>query len=667
MKIKSLFLPLVISLLSTNALLLPSLARTQERGLGTGQETPTASAGRYYALVIGNNAYTSLPKLKTAEADAREVAVLLKDYYGFETKILLNATRGQIVSALSSYRRALGPEASLLIYYAGHGVNDADKAYWLPVDAERDDTANWIIADTITQMLKVIPARHVLVVSDSCYSGTLTRGLGESLPRATEREHFLQRMATGRSRTLMASGGDEPVADGGGDGRHSVFANALLRGLQVMDKARFTGAELFRDYVEESVAGRANQTPEYNPLKNSGHESGDFIFIRIKTDGKNAEMAVKSPTGPVAVDPAAFELEYWNAIKGSSDPEEYRDYLEKYPNGQFAAIARRRAAGGRDGNNTGGGAPAVSNPPAVNSGSRSNAARPAAASARLSPPVPANLLRSFEYLTLTLDARGNLKSRGNKSATYYAEDLGGGVGLEMVEVPGGSFLMGSPDTEANRSKDEGPQHQVTVPVFWMGKYEVTQAQYQAVMGTNPANFKGSNLPVEQVSWNDAMEFCQRLSAKTGREYRLPSEAEWEYAARAKTTTPFAFGETVTPELVNYDGNYPYGNAAKGAYREKTMDAGASGAANGFGLFDMHGNVWEWCLDHWHENYGGLVSNAPTDGAAWLSGGDSTLRVLRGGSWNGDAGHCRSALRGGNEQGKRNLLIGFRVAASARAV
>ncbi len=180
MRIKFLLPSLVVSLLIVSTLLSPS-ARTQQRGLGTGAAQP-AGVGRYYALVIGNNAYTSLPRLKTAEADARGVAALLKEFYGFETKLLLNATRGQIVSALSSYRRELGPDANLLIYYAGHGFNDkeADKAYWLPVDATRDDTSNWIIADEITTGIRVIPAKHVLIVADSCYSGTLTRGIGES-------------------------------------------------------------------------------------------------------------------------------------------------------------------------------------------------------------------------------------------------------------------------------------------------------------------------------------------------------------------------------------------------------------------------------------------------------------------------------------------------------
>jgi len=338
----------VIVLPVSNLFFVPPISAQEERNVGL--QSPPAS--RYYALVIGNNAYQQLPKLKTAEEDARQVASLLREVYGFETKVLLNATRAQIVSALNVYRRELSADSNLLIYYAGHGINDtdADKAYWLPVDASREDTSNWIIADEITTSIKVIPAKHILVVADSCYSGTLTRGLGELLPRPTEREQFLKKMALGRSRTLMASGGNEPVADGGG-GKHSVFAKALLRGLREMDKTQFTAAELFRSYVEESVAGRANQTPEYNPLRNSGHEAGDFIFVKIRTDGKQVETRVTAPTNAPstapatapAIDPSAFELEFWNAIKTSTDPADYKDYLEKYPNGQFAAIARRRA------------------------------------------------------------------------------------------------------------------------------------------------------------------------------------------------------------------------------------------------------------------------------------------------------------------------------------
>ncbi len=667
---KKTLLPLLLVFLLIMSVLYPPVARMQGRGLTTGAGGVQAGAGRSYALVIGNNAYTSLPKLKTAEADAREIERLLRESYGFQTRLLVNATRGQIVSALFSYRRELTPDANLLIYYAGHGYNDkdADKAYWLPVDATIDDNSNWIIADEITTGIRVIPAKHVLVISDSCYSGTLTRGLNDMLPRPTGREQFLQRMAAGHSRTLMASGGDEPVADNGGGG-HSVFAAALLRGLQQMDKGQFTAAELFNNYVVEAVAGRAEQTPLYNPLRNSGHESGDFIFVKLKVGDKTVEVTVSAP--PAAkVDPAQQELAFWAAIQTSTDADDFTDYLARYPNGLYAGIARRRMAVLTSAAKPNASAPPVGNA-ANNAANTATPAvtRPPASMAAGMPALPAGIaagaLRSYDYLTVTLDKSGGLKSRKPQTGAYYAEELGGGAQLEMVAIPGGAFTMGSPASEANRSDDEGPQHQVTVRGFYMGKYEVTQAQYQAIMGTNPAKFQGNDLPVEQVSWNDAVEFCKKLSAKTGREYRLPTEAEWEYAARAGTTTPFAFGETVTPEIVNYNGNAPYGSAAKGTYREKTTPVGSTGAANGFGLFDMHGNVYEWCLDYWHESYGGLVSSAPTDGSAWLSGGDSTKRVVRGGSWLDLAGDCRSAVRGRRAPGNHYDVIGFRVVVSAR--
>jgi formylglycine-generating enzyme required for sulfatase activity len=250
------------------------------------------------------------------------------------------------------------------------------------------------------------------------------------------------------------------------------------------------------------------------------------------------------------------------------------------------------------------------------------------------------------------------------TAETFTEDLGNGVKLEMVEIPKGEFMMGSPSSEQDRSPDEGPQHRVQVPGFYMGKYEVTQAQYQALMGKNPSHFTGDGrLPVEQVSWLDAMDFCQKLSQKTGRTYRLPSEAEWEYACRAGTTTPFAFGETISPAIVNYNGTYPYGNAAKGEYREKTTPVG-SFPANAFGLHDMHGNLWEWCLDEWVDNY----NNAPANGSPRgniKSRATDKQRLLRGGSWHyGGAYGCRSANRDHDDASNRYYYIGFRLLAIA---
>ncbi|MDB9535047.1 bifunctional serine/threonine-protein kinase/formylglycine-generating enzyme family protein [Dolichospermum planctonicum CS-1226] len=238
----------------------------------------------------------------------------------------------------------------------------------------------------------------------------------------------------------------------------------------------------------------------------------------------------------------------------------------------------------------------------------------------------------------------------------FTEDLGNGVKLEMIAIPGGTFWMGSPANEAKRHDDESPQHQVTVPSFFMGKYPLTQAQYQAIMGHNPSHFKGNNRPVETVSWDDAAYFCQKLSQRTGKNYRLPSEAEWEYACRAGTKTPFSFGDNITTDLVNYNGNYPYKSAPKDKYREQTTDVGTF-PPNTFGLYDMHGNVWEWCEDDWHKNY----INAPINGSAWNSQSGSSNKLLRGGSWSKHARHCRAANRYRHSRGYRSNRCGFRLA------
>ena len=221
--------------------------------------------------------------------------------------------------------------------------------------------------------------------------------------------------------------------------------------------------------------------------------------------------------------------------------------------------------------------------------------------------------------------------------------LGNGVILEMVEIPGGTFLMGSPPEEKTLTGNQRPQHQVEVALFLMGRYPITQAQWQAVaalpqvereLKPNPSHFPGANHPVEKVNWYDAVEFCARLSQHTGREFRLPSEAEWEYACRGGTTTPFHFGETISTDLANYDQSY-----------SKTTPVGMFQVANAFGLYDMHGNVWELCLDDWHQNYEG----APTDGSAWFDDNDNLyqkkgLSPLRGGCWFFKSQISRSACR-----------------------
>ncbi|MGK7929454.1 MAG: SUMF1/EgtB/PvdO family nonheme iron enzyme [Spirulina sp.] len=283
-------------------------------------------------------------------------------------------------------------------------------------------------------------------------------------------------------------------------------------------------------------------------------------------------------------------------------------------------------------------------------------------------------LQVFEFKSPTVNRRGETIKTKTHTASYFNETLTDSVGLEMVAIPGGTFTMGSRENEGYDR--ERPQHQVTVSPFFMGKYPVTQAQWQAIasrtelkveidLELDPSKFKGDNRPVETVNWYEAVEFCQRLSKLTRRDYRLPSEAEWEYACRGVTEPlnreigesypPFYFGETITGKLANYDASRTYADEPKGEESKKTTPVGQF-PPNAFGLYDMNGNVWEWCADDWHYNY----EDAPTDGSAWLDSNEGenindenksysdnndeneSYSLLRGGSWFADPNLCRSA-------------------------
>ncbi|MFM6514542.1 MAG: SAV_2336 N-terminal domain-related protein [Microcystis panniformis] len=294
--------------------------------------------------------------------------------------------------------------------------------------------------------------------------------------------------------------------------------------------------------------------------------------------------------------------------------------------------------------------------------------------------------RTFEFTLATIERQSQsyfepvnwVIKKEKRQAEGIVEKLAEGVELELMEIPGGTFMMGTEDEEIERLvkkfgrdgfRREKPPHRVTVSSFYMGRYPITQAQWQAIaatakididLETNPSRFKGDELPVENVNWYQATEFCKRLSRKTKQEYRLPSEAEWEYACRAGTTTPFYFGETITGELANYNASYTYAGEAKGEYREETTPVGQF-SPNAFGLYDMHGNVWEWCADTWHDNYDG----APRDGSVWIDNGNDNRSPLRGGSWYTNPNNCRSAYRNNlNRRDNSNFNNGFRVVCGA---
>ncbi|MCM3900261.1 MAG: formylglycine-generating enzyme family protein [Pyrinomonadaceae bacterium] len=309
--------------------------------------------------------------------------------------------------------------------------------------------------------------------------------------------------------------------------------------------------------------------------------------------------ARKPNASPTPVDEAAAnERTYWETIRLSSDPEDFKAYLKKYPNGQFATLA-------------------------------------------------ANSLRRLESQPKPPD-KTNTNSAPPKSASSRPAPKAGSIvrnqlGMDLVYVPAGSFMMGS----TNGSYDEKPVRQVKIKAgFYMGRFEVTQAEWQKVMGANYSHFKGDRLPVEKVSWNDAQSFISKLNARGEMQfrYRLPTEAEWEYACRAGTTGDYA-GDVNRMAWFSQNSE------------SKTHDVGGK-RPNAWGLADMHGNVWEWCDDFYHESYEG----APTDGSAWVTGGLMRDRMLRGGSWDFAANVLRSAFRKGATPTLRRNYIGFRVVA-----
>ena len=270
------------------------------RGISTATPTGSPDAqpgqGRYYALVIGINNYTQYPKLQTPHDDATALAAVLHEQYGFTVEKLMDATRDQILGTLDHYRGSLGEDDSLLVYFAGHGFNDTkiNRAYWLPIDATPDTFSRWISGIDITDRDKAMPARHVLIIADSCYSGDLTRAVESVADRPTEHDVYLARMAQRESRQVMSSGGDEPVLDAGcGGEKHSIFACVLLDSLEHPDASRFTGQELFNS-VQVRVVGRSPQTPYYKLIADSGHDGGDFIFSR------NGAAPTRPPIAPDA-------------------------------------------------------------------------------------------------------------------------------------------------------------------------------------------------------------------------------------------------------------------------------------------------------------------------------------------------------------------------------
>jgi formylglycine-generating enzyme required for sulfatase activity len=513
----------------------------------------------------------------------------------------------------------------LLVYYAGHGHTlqlggNRDMGYIVPVDAP-DPNQNprgfqqlAIPMQQFDTWARMINSRHVLFIFDSCFSGSVF---------ATSRAApgIIDYKIANPVRQFIASGAaDETVPD------KSVFRaqlEAALRGREsdLNNDGYVSGSEL-GDFLQSTVVNYSYNTqhPQYGKIRDAALDKGDFVFALGTAPSVIATFSV----GSVEL---TSEIAGWVIID----------------NADTGMMVKA------------GGTVIIQN---VATGSTDVAVRVADGQVYRAAPV--------------------MVRQGQTVAAVVERPVPDG----FVKIQGGTFTMGSPASEAERDSNE-VQHQVTVTGFYMSRYEVTQAEYEAVMGTNPSNFKGSNLPVERVSWYDAVEYCNKRSVREGltpaytvnktrsdpnntsendenkwlvtrnpstNGYRLPTEAEWEYACRAGTTTPFSTGNNITTNQANYNGNYPYNNNAAGTYREKTTAVG-SFAANSWGLYDMHGNVWEWCWD-W---YGSYVNGDDPLGA--VSG---AFRVGRGGSWINYGRGLRSAVRNNAYPSYRSSLLGFRL-------
>jgi formylglycine-generating enzyme required for sulfatase activity len=546
----------------------------------------TTATPKRFALVIGNNAYEAAP-LKNPVNDARAVAQSLRER-DFDVIARENLTQNEMKQAIRAFGKNLrgaGREGVGLFYYAGHGVQVQDRNFLIPVGAKinSEEEVEYEAVDVGFVMAQMDAAQNGLniLILDACRDNPFARSF-----RSASRGLALMSAPTG---ILIAYATAPGMTARDGAGANGLYTEELLAAMRTPGLAIEDVFKQVRIRVRERSGGQ--QVPW-----ESSSLVGDFYFTPPGT-GVAGGSPAPSPTPRWTADESALELSFWETIKNSADPEDFKAYLEQYPNGRFAPLARRRVAT----------LTAPSRPAGGDEAGRSDASRVKTGS------LPASVTNRF--------------------------------GITLVLIPPGSFMMGS----TNGAGNEQPVHKVTIGApFYLGKYEVTQAQWVALMGHNPSENKGAEHPVEQVSWDDVQEFIRKLNALgDGFEYRLPTEAEWEYACRAGTTGDFA------------------GELDAMAWYEKNAGGGTHPVGqklpNKFGLYDMHGNVWEWCADMSPENYQG----APSDGGAWLNPG-SQKRILRGGSWDHDSNHTRSAYRHWFTPSRHTHGIGFRVAAVPRA-
>ncbi len=553
------------------------------------------------ALVIGNSSYKEAP-LKNPANDATDMASALRAL-GFSVTLKTNADSRQMRAAVREFAQHLKRGGVGLFYYAGHGVQSRNgRNYLIPVGAylkdefELEDEA--LDANRVLAGMEEAGNRVNIVILDACRNNPFARSW------RSVSSGLAQMSAPAGSFVGFATAPGQVAADG--SGRNGLYTKHLLANLKAGD------SDIDRVFTRVTAAVAKETGNKQVPWKSSSL-TGDFYF-RPATGGAQTTSATSS------ADSSVNDRAFWNSVKDSKNPEELGAYLNQFPEGLFAELAQTRLDA-LEARQVATAAPSIA------------ASRPAA-------------------------VQGSIAS-APAGASFHDCD----ACPEMVTIPPGSFTMGSPASEPERFADEGPQHQVTISrAFAAGKYEVTFDEWDTCVrdggcgtGAGDKGWGRGRRPVINVSWNEAKQYTKWLSNKTGKSYRLLSEAEWEYAARAGTTTPFHAGATISPTQANYFTKVSYAGSPTATDQGKTVPVG-SYAPNAFGLHDMHGNVWEWTEDCWNADY----NRAPVDGSAWTSG-KCRGHVMRGGSWFDVPRFVRSARRSRSDADDRLSYTGFRVA------
>ncbi len=601
------------------------LASIQFAGVGQAADTRnlavrSVGASRL-ALVIGNDSYKSVPELRNARADARSMAQALTQA-GFSVALVLDADEKAMKAALRTFKARIAGGDDAVFFYSGHGIQLGAANYLLPIDirseSEEQIKDDGVLLQRVLDDLQEQKARFSLAIVDACRNNPF-----KSKGRAIGGRGLAPTTAATGQMVLYSAGSGQEALDRLGDADTSPNGLFTRVFLQQMQKPGVPVDRVLRNVRDEVVRA----------AKSVGHEQvpalydqalGEFFFYPPAADAQVAAAAQASPAA-AATDPMAVELAFWDAIKSSTNRADLEEYLRQYPGGRFAGLARNRLS-------------AAALATQVASAAPSAAAIPQAAPVR------------------------SLAAVSPGTAFRDCADC-----PEMVLIPAGSFTMGSPASEQGRKNDEGPQHNVTISrPFAAGKFEVSFDEWDACVRASGCSYNPRDQgwgrgkrPVINVSWQDARQYMEWLSKKTGRNYRLLSEAEWEYATRAGTTTAFSTGATLEQAQANFDASQAYAGSVTGAYRNRNQTVAVGGyGENAFGLYDVHGNVWEWTEDCYNTSYNG----APADGSAWRSGGCGR-RVLRGGSWSDYAVSARSALRSNANSDYRNHEVGFRLAVS----